>query len=210
MGNKRINMYKKLIFITLTILNLNANEFEEWKAKQDKEFSQSQQEYIDWKKQHDAEFKAYKKAQEEAFNEYKKEIENNWPKAELSTNHKWVEYNKDYTTKKSVDFKNENIKFEVVAKDEKEAKKKIEDLYMQLLKDDVKTAYKNDKVESKIAKKLGIPKQHIESKEKIITDVLSFEDMKSMYKDVKTQKLQKIKHNDKFIYKANVKMPPKT
>ena len=43
------------------------------------------------------------------FQEYKNEIENNWPKAETSTKHKWVEYNKEYTTKKSVDFENENI-----------------------------------------------------------------------------------------------------
>ena len=201
-------MINKILFILVLLsININADEFSEWKGKQDQEFAQSKQEFSDWKAKEDAEFKAYLKAQKEAFDEYNKDIKKFWPVSETSTNKKWVEYNKNYTTKKSVDFEKQSINLEVIAKNEKEAKKKIEELYMHLLNDSIKSAYEKDKLEEKILQKLKKPKQILASDEKIISDILTTEDMKKMYLDMKKQKLKVVKYKGKFIYKANIKMP---
>ncbi len=193
--------------ISVFFTNLIAGEFEDWKKQQELELQASKNEFVEYKKKEDAEFKAYLKAQDEGFKEYKKDIKKVWPNAETTTNHKWVEYSKDYSSKKSIDFQKQEINLEVIATSKKEAKKKIEKLFSNLLKDDVKSAYKNDKLEDKISTKLKKNKQKIISNKKIISDILTKKDTKKIFQSIKKQKFTVVKHKGKFIYKANVKMP---
>lgn len=200
MGSSKIKiLFLSFLFITSSV---NANSFEEFKKQQT-------QGYENYKKTIEEEFKAYKKAHEEAFKEFSKELGKKWPekKAVVTTKHKWVEYNKDLTQRKSVDFSKKQINLEVIAKSEEEAKKKLEKMLEEVTKQDVKTALKNDILEKKIAKKLKKPAPKTKSTQKIIADVITKKQKFELKKELKKKKLTVVKYKGKFIYKANVKLP---
>lgn len=48
------------------------------------------------------------------------------------------------------------------------------------------------------------------SNKKLIADIINAQEQQRLKEKVKTQKLVKVKHNGKFIYKANVKLPSDT
>ncbi|MEA2019041.1 MAG: transglycosylase SLT domain-containing protein, partial [Campylobacterota bacterium] len=203
MGSSKI---KILLAVTLFIigLNLNAQTYEEFIKEQNSGFST-------YKKTIEDEFKAYKKAHDEAFKEFSKELGKKWPKENgktvVTSQHKFVEYSKNLNEKKSVDYDKKVVNLEVIAKSEKEAKKKIANMFDDLLKEDVKTAFKNDILEKKIAKKTKKKRKAPKSNQKLIADMINAQQKSNLKAKLKKQKLIKVKHNGKFIYKANVKLP---
>ncbi|MGB3750247.1 MAG: transglycosylase SLT domain-containing protein, partial [Arcobacteraceae bacterium] len=154
------------------------------------------------------------KAHNEAFREFTKELNEKWPqqndKAELTTKTKFVEYTKDLGSKKIVDYEKKSIFFEVIAKTEKEAKARMEKMFDALLKEDIKSAYKKDLLEEKIATKLNTPRVEVKSNEKIIADIITTEEKNKMQNDLKKQALVVVKYKGNFIYKANIKLPSDT
>lgn len=201
-------MKKSLILITLlSTFLLSEDSFEEFKNQQNSNYTQYQN-------RHQEEFKQYQKAHDEAFKEFSKELGKKWPqqndKAELTTKTKFVEYSKDLNSKKTVDYEKKNISLEVIAKTEKEAKVKMGKMFDSLLKEDVKTAYKKDILENKIATKLNTPQAEVKSNEKIIADVITTKEKTEMANNLKNQDLIVVKHKGNFIYKANVQMPSDT
>ena len=199
---------KKIVFVSLLFSQyLVANTFDEYLKKQNNSFSQLQQQFISYKKDIHTDFKDYKKAYNIEFKKYKKDILKLWDKAEVSTNHKWVQYNTKYSTKKVVDFKNQNINIEVIAKSENEAKNKISKIFNQLLKDDVKTAYKNDNLEKKISKRLKKKPKQILVNTPIIKDIIDNKTKLKYINKIKNKSLNKIKYKNNYIYKVSFKMP---
>jgi len=196
-------LFKLVSLLTLLYTNIYALEYKEYLEQQNKE-------YNEYKQTFEKEFEAYKQAYIQGLKEYENEILNTWPSSEISTAHKWVQYDKNYTTKKSVDFKKQTIKLEVVAINEKEARKKLLNTFDDLLKDDVKRAYKNDQLENKIAKKLKSKPIKIKSNEKIISDIIQKEEKTKLTQKIKSIPLIRVKHKNKYIYKANLKFPPKS
>jgi membrane-bound lytic murein transglycosylase C len=197
-------MILKFVFTYILLcVNIYALDYEQFLQQQNKEYNA-------YKLSFEQEFEAYKKAYTQGLKEYENEILNIWPKSEITTAHKWVQYDKNYTTKKSIDFKKQTIKLEVIAKNEKEARKKLLDTFDDLLKDDVKRAYKNDQLENKIVKKLNIQPVKIKSNEKIISDVIPEVEKNKLSKQIKTIPLIKVTHKNRIIYKANLKFPPKS
>ncbi len=199
-------MKKLLILLTLIFtINLNADEFSDFKKQQESG-------YKEYKQTIEKEFKAYQQAHDEAYKEFSKELGKKWPqkkgKADISTQKKFVQYSKDLNSKKVIDYQKKNISLEVIAKNPQEAKKKIEKMFNNLLKEDVKTAYKKDLLEKKITKKLKKKRKPITSNRKLIADIISAQEKSAMKKRLKKQNLIIVKHKGKFIYKANVKMPP--
>ncbi|WP_419770848.1 MAG: transglycosylase SLT domain-containing protein [Candidatus Marinarcus sp.] len=196
---------KRKILLSLCLLytlpHLNADTFEEYLKEQN-------QSYDSYKENSEKAFTAYQKAYEEGLNEYKNEIAKIWPQPEVSTRYKWVQYNKDYDTKKSVDFENENIQLEVIANNEEEARKKILASFDDLLKEDVKKAYENDQLENKINDKLKRKEPKSISDEKIISDILTQKKKEDFIEILKTKPLEKVVYNNKIIYKANLQLPP--
>lgn len=195
----------KNIIIALTLIcvvSLNALSFEEYQKQQNSS-------YTKYKDDLEKEFRAYKKAHEEAFKEFSKELGKVWPEKKpiVSSQHKYVEYSKDLTQRKSIDYKKKEINIEVVAKNEKEAKEKIKKMFEATLKDDVKTAFKKDILEKKIAKKLKKKRVAPKSNQKLIADIINAQQKQRLQQEVQAKKLQKVKYKGKFIYKANVKLP---
>jgi membrane-bound lytic murein transglycosylase C len=195
---------KRTVFIACCALTLlQANSFDEYVKKSQSNFQAYQSSF-------EHAFSAYKQAHKKALRAYEDEILNNWPSAEVSTNHKFVQYDKDYRTKKVVDFQKEHLSIEVIAKDEKEAKQKIANALDTLLQQDVQTAVQNDQLENKIAKELQKPLEKVKSKEKIIADVITPELKKEYEKTIQTKPLQTIQHKKNTIYTLNIKLPSNT
>ncbi|MEA3384380.1 MAG: murein transglycosylase domain-containing protein [Campylobacterota bacterium] len=201
MGNSKI---KKTIIGLCLICGINsfAISYEEYAKQQ-------QGEYKQYKDSYEKEFQAYKKAYADSFAEFKKDLKLKWPekKPKVSSKHKWVEYSKNLNERKSVDFSKKEINFEVIASSEAEAKKKIEAMFDNLVKKDTKSAFKDDILEQKVIKKLKKKQPVIKSNQKIIADMINAQEKIRLKNEVKSKKLVVVKHKDKFIYKANVKLP---
>ena len=199
-------MKNLLILISLVFtVNVLADDFADFKKSQETG-------YKEYKKTIEEEYQAYQKAHNEAYKEFSKELGKKWPskngKAEISTNKKFVQYGKDLNSKKVINYKKNNITLEVIAKNQQEARKKLEKMFNNLVKEDVKTAYKKDLLEKRIAKKLKSKRKPIKSNQKLIADIISAQEKSTMKNQLKKQNLIIVKHNGNFIYKANVKMPP--
>ena len=202
MGSSKI---KQLILILLLLNTYSfALTYEEYQKQQNSSFTK-------YKNDFEKEFKAYKKAHDEAWKEFSKELGKKWPKnngkTDISTQHKFVEYSKDLTQKKSVDYEKKVINLEVIASSQKEAKRKIDKMFNKLLKEDVKAAFNNDILEKKIAKKVKKKRKIPKSNQKLIADMISAQQKQNMIAKLKKQKLKVVKYKGKFIYKANVKLP---
>ena len=199
-------MKKLLILIPILFsLNLNADEFSDFKKQQETG-------YTKYKQTINEEFKAYQKAHDEAYKEFSKELGKKWPakngKADISTKKKFVQYGKDLNSKKVINYEKKNISLEVIAKNQQEAKKRLVKMLNELLKEDIKAAYKKDLLEKLIIKKLKKKRKPIKSNRKLIADIISAQEKSAMRNRLKKQNLIIVKYKGRFIYKANVKMPP--
>jgi len=198
---------KKLLLASVLIFSLNlfADDFSDFQKQQE-------QSYGNYKKTLEEEFKSYQQAYDDAFKEFTKALGKKWPTkdgtAELTTQKKFVQYDKELDSKKVINYDKKNISLEVIAKTEDEARKKIEIMFTTLLKEDVSEATKKDILENKIAEKLNTARKPIKSSQKLIEDIITVQEQNEMKKNLKKQSLIVVKHNGKFIYKANVKMPP--
>ena len=199
-------MKKLVVAIGLIFcINISADEFSDFKKQQEAGYKQ-------YKKTINEEFKAYKKAYQSSYKEFSKELGKKWPskngKAQLSTKSKFIQYGKDLNSKKTIDYKKKNITLEVIASNQQEARKKLEKMFNEIIKEDVKTAVKKDILEKKIAKKLKKVRKPVTSNRKLIADIITAQEKARMKNKLKKQNLILVKHKGKFIYKANVKMPP--
>lgn len=192
-------MKRNLFFILFASTLLLANNFENFLDQQNQDFNS-------YKTNLNKEFSAYKKAYDKSLEIYKKEIQAYWPKVEISSPHRFIQYDKNYLTKKSVDFQNETIQMEVIAQNEEEARDKLLSSWNDLMQEDVKSAYAKDQLESKINQELN-QNPNIVSEEKIIADVLTPEQQNEFITVLQQQPLEKKAYNHKTIYTLNVKLP---
>ena len=185
-------------------------------------FMQQQlQGFKQYKKSQEEAFKKYKEAQEKAFKEYKKEIGAIWEEPKLSTKKEWVQYSKDKKTRSEVDFDKNQIVIETIAKDEKEAEKKLQATLAKVVTIDTKTAIEKDPLEQKLAK-IKKPENIVSAKidtKPILAPVVfdkppTLEKVKKyVYKEVTPKKIKKEpskKIKNKFIYKVTVDLPKDT
>lgn len=187
---------KKIVFIVMMFEALFANsEFEN--------FKQEQEQYLQGFNQ---EFESYKKAYNKAFDSFSKELSQFWPVQELTSKETWVEYSKDLQNKKVVDFKKGEIKLETIADNETEARKKLQELLLQLKDDSTRTAYNNDQIEQKINKKF--PKRAVEIADMpIINDALTPKEIEKEKKRLEDAQLIKKSYKKGTIYQVKIKMP---
>jgi len=174
-----------------------------------------------FKKSQEEGFKAYKKAQEKAFKDYKKEIGAVWEDPKLSSKKEWVAYSKDKKTRSDVDFKNQYITVETVAKSEQEAKVNLQIALAKAITIDTSTLQKTDPLEKRLAK-IKKPDGMVTSKvnEQPILSTVIFKNaptQKSVKKyvnhnvsksKIKVKKSKKVKHAK--IYSIRVKLPKDT
>ncbi len=196
-----LTLTKKLFLLAFFSTSLLSNEFQNYlKAHNDQ--------FVKYQKDIDNDFAAYKKVYDEAFIEYKNEITTKWPKPDISTNFRWVEYDRNYNTKKAVDYQKKMIDLEVIAKDRKEAESKLTKMFEDLTAYDVNKGFLNDILEQKIAKKLDKGRNQLQSKEKLIGDFIPQEDVAVIKGEITADKLKEVKYNENTIYKIEIPFPP--
>lgn len=198
------------------------NEFDNFKKQLYKGIYEEQKEFQEYKKQIEKEFLEYKKIVYEEFERYKKEINNYWDKAEISSKKKFVEYSKDYSVKKVVDFEKGEIRIEII--DEKKPDiKKFAYILRSLITEDKETAFKNDKLSKRIEEKLKKKVKHLKTakveKEPLIMDMLvdkqkpTIKDINktvvNLLKKAKFGSKQSKKQKGKNIFSLKIKLPPK-
>jgi len=188
-----------LLFLSFDNL-LIAETFQEYKHR-------TNHNYFIYKSTIEKQFKDYKRAQNLALKEFKNDIKRHWKSPEITTKHRWVEYSKDLKSRKIVDFKRKRIKLAVIAKDKKEARKKIVELFHSLVKENMHTAYEHDILEKKIAKilKKRVPK--VISNKKIIGNSLSRKEKNHMQKELSNKKISHHIYKNKIIYSVSIKLP---
>jgi membrane-bound lytic murein transglycosylase C len=202
MGSFKLKILSAVTCIAIASVNLQALSFEDFQKEQNKEYQQ-------YKDNLEKEFKAYKQAYEESFKEFSTELGKKWPQTtpDITTKHKWVEYSEDLNSKKAIDYEKKELSFEVIAKNEEEAKKKIAAMFDDTFSKDVSQASNDDILKKKIYKKLKKKKPAVKSNQKLISDIIRLNEKIRLKDQIKKQSLIKVKHNGKFIYKANVKLP---
>jgi len=119
----------------------NSMTFEIYKA-------QNQQNFLKEKEK----FQEYKEEQAKAFNTYKKELEKYWKNPLLTTKKKLVSYSKDKKSRSVIDFKNNELTIETLAKNQQEAQHKLALTLAKAATFTTKDFYINDELEQKIAK----------------------------------------------------------
>ncbi len=129
-----------------------SSEMQKYMQQQMQGFKKQKEDFADYKKKELEAFNAYKEAQMKAYEEYKKELEAYWKNPKLSTKKEWVEYSKDKKTRSDVDFANNKITVETVAKSKKEALKKLRHTLAKVTTIDTKHAIENDPLEQRLAK----------------------------------------------------------
>jgi membrane-bound lytic murein transglycosylase C len=192
----------KKIYTILLLISINAF------AISYEDFMKDQMsQYNNYTSNIEKEFDNYQKVFFEELKKYDSKILAKWPKPEKSTNHKWVQYNKDFSSKKVVDYENSNINLEVIAKDENEARNKIEKIFNDLLSDDVNRAYRNDKLQQAINKKIKNRPKRVKNNQKLVSDLIPKKTRIDYRNKIKKGKIVKKKYNGKTIYKVDLKLP---
>jgi len=196
-----------ILFTLLTSTTFFADDFAEFKKQQNTSFDKYQQKI-------QSDFSQYQKAHNEAFKEFSEELGKKWPQkdgqAETTTKNKFVEYSEDLNSKKSIDYENKKISLEVIATSDAQAKEKIQKMFDSLLTQNVKEAYEKDLLEKKVIEKLKVKTPIVKSEEPLVADVITPMEKQKMIDDLQQQDLIVVKHNDNFIYKANVQLPSNT
>ncbi len=119
-----------------------------------KSFGETQADaFRNYKKSVADDFRTYKKILNEEYSRYKKEISRYWEDSRLSGRTTWVEYSKDFKSRKIIDYENGIIEIELIV-DKNTELKKAEQTIIKKLKalatETTKTAYENDVLSNRI------------------------------------------------------------
>jgi membrane-bound lytic murein transglycosylase C len=192
---------KYFLYISLLLNSVFAESFQNYLQKHNQQFYNYQQNF-------EKEFEDYKNAYNEALKEYKNNIKQYWPKAEVSEQHKWVQYINGYQAKQVIDYSKEELRFEVFAQHEKEALSKIQTIYNKMGKLTIKDINKEDIIENKIAYKLGTTYEPLKIDEELLGSMLDKSEQKQIKEELSQKKLKHVIHNDKNIFVTRIAMPP--
>ncbi len=110
-----------------------------------------------YKKSVTSEFELYKTILDEEFNKYKNEVEQYWVDGKLSERTVWVEYSKDYKSRKIIDYDKGIIVIEQVVTKKmppEEVKNRLTDTLTGLATQTTKTAYEQDVLSNRIEERM--------------------------------------------------------
>jgi len=207
------------VTLLLPLSSFATDSFEAYKKAQENAYLNDSKKFIYYKNSLTKDFLAYKKAQQKAYDEYKQELKKYWDKPELSTKKRLVHYTQDKQTKTAIDFAEEKIKIETIAKDEKEAKRKLAHALLKAVTIDTKELYKEDELLQKVAK-IKTPKTIIKAEvdaKPILAPVIF--DKKPSTKELinytkktleKNPIQERINSKQKHVYTLNVTLPSDT
>jgi len=203
-------MLKKIWILTVIFFSLHA-------LTPEQEMAQMQVEFEAMKSSQNREFKSYKEELNKEFIAYKKELNKYWKNPELSTKKEWVSYSKDKKSCSKVDFENDTLVVEVIAKSKEEAEKKLQKRVSYAISKNTKEVVNSDPLQRKIAI-LSKKSDRVNSKvdAKPILSTLLFKKKPTQkeiqkYSQKVLQKTEIIKKSSKVIntdvYKVVIKLP---
>ena len=181
-------------------------------------------EFNNYKKSLEDGFKEYKTELNKGFAEYKKSLSKYWENPELSTKTTFVEYSKDKKIKKKVDYENNYIEINVIAKDKLLAKKEMVKSLYSLSNENTNIAFNKNPVLKSVDKKLKtnpklkqIIKATNPSNEPIVADMIfkkpptQKEAVNYAIKSIKTHKVveKKSKLPSMNVYTIKIQLPSK-
>ena len=163
------------------------------------------------------EFGDYKTELQKEYDNYKKELSEYWKKPELSTKKKWVSYSKDKKSRSKVDFEKNNYTVEVVAKNARDAREKLQKRIAYIITKDVKEVVESDPLQKRVAQISQNPKVATAKvkatpiltpllfKQKPTKKVVNRYIKRVMQSHTISRKKSKVK--DESVYKVTVKLP---
>lgn len=210
---------KKALFAVATGTSLLfGSDASSYMQQQMQGFKQQKEAFANYKQKELDAFDAYKKAQLAAYKAYKKEVGAFWKDPKLSTKKEWVEYSKDKKTRSDVDFKNNRITIETIARSKEEAIKKLRHTLAKVTTIDTKRAIEEDPLERRLSQ-IKRPPNVIDAPvdPKPILAPVIFKQPPSTQKlkryvlrqvnphTIKSEPSQKVK--DAFVYKVIIDLP---
>ena len=211
-------MKKALFAVAAGASLLFGSDVSSYMQQQMQGFKQQKEVFANYKQKELDAFDAYKKAQLAAYKAYKKEVGAFWKVPKLSTKKEWVEYSKDKKTRSDVDFKNNRITIETIARSKEEALKRLRHTLAKVTTIDTKRAIEEDPLErrlSQIKKPPNVVDAPVDPKP-ILAPVI-FRQPPSTQKlkryvlrqvnshTIKAEPSQKVK--DAFVYKVVIDLP---
>lgn len=187
---------------------------------QDKEFAKMNQRFEDYKQREQKAFEDYSKKLEAEFVAYKEEIKKYWNNPDLSTQREWVHYSDNKKSRSRVDFENKKITIEVLAKNEKDAKKEMQRQLEYVASKNTKEVIESDELQKRVAKisAQADTKTGQVSAKPILSNVIF--DKEPTQKELQEYSKNAIKQNrmtkesskleDLVVYKVSVDLPSDT
>jgi len=214
-------MYKKALLLACFSSILLSQNMKDFKQEQMQNYKSQTTKFETYKKNQDSEFNLYIKEQEKVYDKYKKELGLFWEEPKLSTPKNWVSYEKDKQTRTDVDFENETITIETIAKSPQEAKEKLQLALAKTIVIDTKTLQESDPLElelKKTKKPSGVVDAEVKAEPILSTvifekaptqkDVKEYVQRYVIYDDIKARKSSKIE--DAKVYTLNIALPKDT
>jgi membrane-bound lytic murein transglycosylase C len=214
---------KKIISVFAIGSFLFANNYNDFQQQFNNYIKTTNTQYINYKKELNNGFKQYKEALNKGFELYKKSLSKYWKNPELSDKTTFVEYSKDKKIRKKVDYKNNYIQIDVIAKDAVSAKKEIAKSLYSLSVENTQTAFNKNPVLKTVNTQLknkyvSMVKSTPPSKEPIVADIIfkkpptQKEVIHYALKTVKTHKINTTssKVPDMKVYSIKIPLPPKS
>ena len=214
-------MFKKISLSLLFVSLLEAQNFQAFLQQRESGFLQEQKDFQIYKAKEQKLFDSYVKEQNKAFNEYKKELQKYWKKPLLTDKKRLVSYSKDKKSRTIIDFKKQQLKIQVIAKDKSKANQKMKLALAKAVVYNTKDFEQNDDLEQKlkqIEKKKGFVMAKADSTPVLAPIIFKKKPKKKevylyVNKTIKTipiqqQKSKKIK--GKKVYTLTINLPKDT
>jgi membrane-bound lytic murein transglycosylase C len=202
-----------ILLITTLTLSLNASTAQEEMAKMKAEFES-------YKQKQDNDFTDYKENLDKEFSAYKKELEKYWDEPKLSTKKEWVSYSEDKKSRLDVDFENDKIVIETVAKNEQEAKQALEKRLAYAVSKNTEEVIESDPLQQRIQKiSKPLEKKSLTQDTKPILSTVIFNkepnvsELKKYTNTIVTStpiKVQKSKFDHENVYTMTIALPSDT
>ena len=144
---------------------------------------------------------------EDIFKKYKQSIEKNFQEIRLSKGYKYVVYDKTFTQRITIDFRNGYIYIDIIALEEKVAAQKTLEAFNTLMEYDLNKIIKNNYMEQKLAHKKQRAIETIDNNLLFVGMLYSKKETIELYKFFieKTYDIKKLK--DKNLFSTRLTLP---
>jgi len=115
------------------------------------EIAKMKAEYEAMKKEQTKSFDRYKVDLETEYKAYQDELKKYWKNPSLSSQKEWISYSVDNKSRSKVDFENDKLVIEVIAKDKEDAYKLLKERLAYVVSKNTQEVIKSDPLQSKIA-----------------------------------------------------------